>query len=116
MNATNTCPERLSAIIPPPASLRTHRTATRTLSTSTPATVPAAGPKAAPDIPRVEPGPSRSGRGRRLFFRCVRLALAGGVLVGAGLHALHTFTSVTSEQAYVNAEMTVLRSPIDGEL
>jgi multidrug resistance efflux pump len=53
---------------------------------------------------------------RQLFFRCTRLVLTGAVLAGAGTYATHTLTSATSEQAYINADMSVLRAPIEGEL
>jgi multidrug resistance efflux pump len=63
-------------------------------------------------IPLIEP---RSGF-RRFFFRCVRLLLTGAVLAGVGSYVKQMVISATSEQAYINAEMTLLRSPIDGQL
>ena len=51
-----------------------------------------------------------------MFFRCARLVLTGALLAGVGAYARHTLTSATSEQAYINAEMTVLRAPIEGQL
>ena len=69
-----------------------------------------------PDMIPPNPLPPRSPGGRQLFFRCARIAMTGAVLSGVCMYAKHTFTSATSEQAYINAEMTVLRAPIAGQL
>jgi len=53
---------------------------------------------------------------RRLLFRGVRIVLTTAVLAGTGSYVRHIVTSVTSDQAYINAEMTPLRAPIEGEL
>jgi multidrug resistance efflux pump len=62
------------------------------------------------------PKPERPSVWRRLVFRTVRLALTVAVLVGAGTYVRHVVTSAISDQAYINAEITVLRAPIEGQL
>jgi multidrug resistance efflux pump len=64
----------------------------------------------------IEPGVERSRQVRRLVFRGVRVLLAGLLLASAGVYARHAMTSASSEVAYINAEMRVLRAPIEGEL
>jgi multidrug resistance efflux pump len=44
------------------------------------------------------------------------MALTGAVLTGAGIYVRHIAVSATSDQAYINAEMAVLRAPIEGQL
>lgn len=63
-----------------------------------------------------DPESERAAARRRFVFRCVRLTLAGGMLLGAGTYARNTFLSLTSERAYISAELTELRAPIDGQL
>lgn len=51
-----------------------------------------------------------------MLFRCVRLVLTGGIVAGAASYVMHITTSATSDQAYINAEVVMLRAPIEGEL
>jgi len=55
-------------------------------------------------------------RKRQLFFRCVRLALAGALVSAAVAYARRTFTTAMSERAFLNADIVTLRAPIGGEL
>jgi len=114
MNSTITCPERVSAT-PPPPSRSTRISTNNRLPDLLPPRVPAE-PKGVTDVGAVQPESTRPSGRRQVIFRCGRLVLTGAVLAGAGMYATHTFTSATSEQAYINAEMTVLRAPIEGEL
>jgi multidrug resistance efflux pump len=111
MNTTNTCPERTNLM--PPTLPQTRPTRNPTTSVSPRA---ASRPQAVAAAATLELNSSPSGGGRRAFFRCVRLALTGAVLAGTGTYAVHTLTSATSEEAYINSEMTVLRAPIEGQL
>jgi multidrug resistance efflux pump len=56
------------------------------------------------------------GQGRRLFFRAVRLALSGALLSSVAFYTRDVVEQTTSEQAYINGEITGLRTPISGEL
>ncbi len=58
----------------------------------------------------------KSGRVRRIVFRCIRLVVAAGLLSGVGYFAWHAFTVVSSDQAYIHAEIVTVRSPIAGTL
>jgi multidrug resistance efflux pump len=53
---------------------------------------------------------------RQLIFRCVRLAIGGALLSSAVVYTRTTLTTATSEQAYINGEITALRAPIAGQL
>jgi multidrug resistance efflux pump len=53
---------------------------------------------------------------RRLIFRFVRRGLAGALGSSGAFYSHSTLTTATSEQAYINAEITALRAPISGEL
>ena len=53
---------------------------------------------------------------RQLTFRCARLTIAAGLISCAVLYARSTITTVRSEQAFINAEITPIRAPIAGEL
>lgn len=64
----------------------------------------------------VEKKPPKSGHLRRLIFRCIRLVLAAGLLGGVAYFAWHAFTVVSSDQAYLHAEIVTMRSPIAGTL
>lgn len=57
----------------------------------------------------------RPGR-RQLLFRCLRLAMAGALLSGAAIYARTVFATATSDQAYINTDLTALRAPIGGQL
>ena len=59
---------------------------------------------------------SLSSRGRRWFFRGVRMCLAGGLMYAAAILVQHQVTTVSSDQAYINGSITTLRAPIGGEL
>ena len=63
-----------------------------------------------------DPDVHRHSRLRRFFFRSVRLLIAGALVFGFGAFAKKTFTGITSDRAYVNAELIALRAPIDGQL
>ena len=116
MNTSITCPDRVSPMpsLPTPASHARIGTGNRLTRTST--LSPTARPEAVMGAVAVEPQSEHPSGRRRLLFRCARLVLTGAVLTGAGAYAIHTLTSATSEQAYINAEMTVLRAPIEGQL
>ena len=115
MNTSITCPERVSPMPSLPqtshARVGASNRLTRTFTVSAPVK-----PQATMGAVAPEPEPERPSGGRRLLFRCARLVLTGAVLTGAGAYATHTWTTATSEQAYINAEMTVLRAPIEGQL
>lgn len=64
----------------------------------------------------VEKKTQKSGRLRRFVFRCIRLFLAVGLLGGVAYFAWHAFTIVSTDQAYIHAEIVALRSPIAGKL
>src|SRR5262249_19344258 len=53
---------------------------------------------------------------RRLFFRALRLALSGALLSSAAFYTREVVEQATSEQAYINGEITGLRAPISGQL
>ena len=114
MNTSTTCPERVSAIPSPPE--RTTRTSTSNRLTNVSLLRQPVEPEVVTGPLVVEPKAEPPSSRRRLFFRCARLMLTGAVLAGVGAYARHTFNSATSEQAYINAEMTVLRAPIEGQL
>jgi biotin carboxyl carrier protein len=75
---------------------------------------------------RPEPSPQETNRRsrnpvagrntRQLFFRSVRLVLAGGLLVTAVIHIRRLQTTARSHHATINTEITPLRAPIAGEL
>lgn len=120
LNPANACSDRaisLPSISSPP---RTRRTATRAFAPGPRAAAPPSpacpAPAAAPAASIGDSRAAHPGRGRRLFFRCTRLVLAGGLLAAAGNYAQRTMNSATSEQAYINAELTALRAPIEGQL
>jgi multidrug resistance efflux pump len=56
------------------------------------------------------------GRGRRLFFRALRLGLSGALLSSVAFYTRDVVEQTVSEQAYINGEITGLRAPIGGEL
>ena len=114
MNDSNSHPGRVSAVASPPA--RSTRTGTGNRLTSVSPLCQPVEPKVVTGALVVEPKAGPPSSRRRLFFRCARLVLTGAVVAGAGAYVTHTFTSATSEQAYINAEMTVLRAPIEGQL
>src|SRR2546430_731369 len=114
MNDSNSHPGRVSAVASPPA--RSMRTGTGNRLTSVSPLCQPVEPKVVTGALVVEPKAERPSGRRRLIFRCARLVLTGAVLAGVGSYARHTFMSATSEQAYINAEMTVLRAPIEGQL
>jgi multidrug resistance efflux pump len=60
--------------------------------------------------------PERRSVWRPLLFKSVRLVLTGAVLAGAGTYVRHVVSSADSDQAYINAEITLLRAPIEGQL
>jgi membrane fusion protein (multidrug efflux system) len=95
---------------------RSTRASTGNRLTSESPQRPSAEPKVVTRAVAVEAKSERPIGRRRLFFRCARLVLTGAVVAGAGAYVTHTLTSVSSEQAYINAEMTVLRAPIEGQL
>ena len=115
MNATNTCPERANAPPTPLPPTRAGRTAVRNHDTRVSRQFP---PRemVGEGAVTVEAISARRSSPRRLFFRCARVVLTGALLAGAGVYARHAFLSATSEQAYINGEMTVLRAPIEGQL
>ncbi len=53
---------------------------------------------------------------RQLAFRSVRLVLAGALVSFAARYARTAITTASSEQAYINAEITALRAPIAGQV
>ncbi len=116
MNANNTLTENDAAHPSALSPTRTARTTVRDRATelAPPHNVPE--PKADAASAAAEAAAMRRSRRRRLLFRCVRLVLSGALMAGAGLYARHAFLSATSEQAFINAEMTVLRAPIEGQL
>ncbi|MGZ8921682.1 MAG: efflux RND transporter periplasmic adaptor subunit, partial [Limisphaerales bacterium] len=78
-----------------------------------PALIPARGRDA------IEPkneAKSESSNARRLVFRCVRLTLAGALVTSAIAYTRTALTTVRSEEAYINGEITALRAPIAGEV
>ena len=66
----------------------------------------AATPQAKPVAAADEPTRSNRINGRHLAFRCARLTIAGGLIVCAVLYARSTITTVRTEQAFINAEIT----------
>ena len=112
-NATalmNTCanilPETLAPILP--ESPRRNGSPTRLLPVADCA--PAPPPHAAPGRP-----PDASGT-RRLFFRCVRVALGAVLLSTTAAYLWNAHTTVMSDHAYINAEIIQLRAPMGGQL
>jgi multidrug resistance efflux pump len=69
----------------------------------------------APPPVKVEDAQGAS-RGRQLFFRCVRLFLAAAILCSVALYTTKFLSEATSEQAYINGEITALKSPIAGQV
>ena len=100
----------------PSAPARSTGTCSSNRLTSVSPLCPPAEPKVVARAVAVEAKSECPAGRRRLFFRCARLVLTGAVVAGAGAYVTQTFTSATSEQAYINAEMTVLRAPIEGQL
>jgi membrane fusion protein, multidrug efflux system len=72
----------------------------------------------APASPPVNhaPEPKRKSSSRGIFFRCVRLLLAAGLLTAAAFYAQFTLTNVASDQAYISAEIISVRAPIAGQV
>ena len=116
MNTTIPCPD---CVEPVPASERTPNGASLG-----PTNRISRGPNAPTVVERraaAEPAvnvskPERRSAWRRMLFRSVRLLLTGAVLAGAGTYIRHVVTSAASDQAYINAEITPLRAPIEGQL
>ena len=77
---------------------------------------PPAEPRVVPNPAAAEPKAQPKSCRRRSLFRCVRLVLTAAVLGGAGTYVRHMVISAISDQAYINAEMTMLRAPIEGQL
>ena len=59
---------------------------------------------------------SLGSRGRRWFFRGMRMSLAGGLMYAAVVLLQQQVMTVSSDQAYINGPVTTLRAPIGGEL
>lgn len=59
---------------------------------------------------------SRSSALRIAFFRTVRVLAGCGIVSAAAIYLRSSFYTATSEQGYINAELTVLRAPISGKL
>jgi multidrug resistance efflux pump len=59
---------------------------------------------------------SKNSERRRLFFRCIRLAIAGALAVGGIAYSRHTLVTATSIRAYIDGEITSVRAPIAGQL
>jgi multidrug resistance efflux pump len=51
-----------------------------------------------------------------VVFRGVRLVLSGALLSSVAFYTRQTVDQATSEQAYINGEITALRAPISGQL
>ncbi len=117
MIMTNTtCSELLSPLpAATPAALNTPPATRHHFTRVRPDDAPSR-PKRVHGVVPPEAKPDRSPARRQLFFRCTRIVITGAVLAGTAVYARHTFTSAISERAYINAEMTVLRSPIAGRL
>src|SRR5437773_3554091 len=116
MNATNTCPERANAPPTPLPPIRAGRTAVRNHDTRVSPQFPPREPRVGEGAVTVEATSARRSSPRRLFLRCARVVLTGALLAGAGVYARQAFLSATSEEAYINGGMTVLRAPIGGQL
>ncbi len=57
-----------------------------------------------------------AGRARRVVFRGVRLVLSGALLSSVAFYTREAVDQTTSEQAYINGEITALRAPISGQV
>lgn len=58
----------------------------------------------------------RRSRLRQTVFRCLRLMLAGALILAAGVYFWNSFTQVNSEHAVIAADIISLRTPIEGQL